>query len=131
MNNKLKKQSGFSSLLIVSLIGLIVLTLAVTLSNVGIVNINNVVDYYSHQRAKATANACVEYVLQSIRNNGSFVGSDNIDISDYTCSYTVNDLGNENREIQVQAIVDDCYSKIEVNIDQINPQINISFWQEY
>ncbi|NQV00818.1 MAG: hypothetical protein HQ537_01735 [Parcubacteria group bacterium] len=82
------------------------------------------------KQSKALASACAETALQDIRDNVNYSGSGSLTINGNNCSYIIINQGGENRLIQNWASISDSISKIEILIDQINPQINISSWQE-
>ena len=81
-------------------------------------------------QAKALANACAEEGLQQIRTSTPFAGSGNLSFETGSCSYLVINQGGTNREIQAIGSSGTMIRRIKVNIDAINPTLNISFWQE-
>ena len=74
-NFKNKKIKGFSTLLVVILLGSISLTLALTLATGSAWSIRGSVDTKYSNQAKALVNACAEVALEEIRENNSFTGT--------------------------------------------------------
>lgn len=85
---------------------------------------------YQSNEAKALANACAEEALQKIQESTPFSGSATITLGNGTCTYTVTKLTGQNRTITTSATVGTIIRKISITIDTINPNINITSWQE-
>ena len=81
-------------------------------------------------KAKSLANLCAEASLQEIRNFTPFVGTNTINIGGGSCTYTVVNNGGQNRTITVSSVVNTVVRKILIFINQINPAINVTSWQE-
>lgn len=125
-----KNKNGFITLISVLIIGAIGATAAVSLINIGISSSQTVSALERANQAKSIANACAEEALQQIRDSTVFSGSGSLSLSKGTCSYEVINNGGQNRQIDVSASVGAAIRSIEINVDQINPQINIVSWQE-
>ncbi|MBT4277763.1 hypothetical protein HOD96_03415 [Candidatus Falkowbacteria bacterium] len=115
------------SILIISAIGS---AIAVSLLLLGLSSSQNSFSLQQSYQAKSLADTCAEEGLEQIRNLSSFTGAGNLTLSNGTCSYTVANLGGENRTVSAIGYVGDLTKRIKVVIDQINPQINIISWQE-
>jgi len=124
-NNK-----GYSLLLAILVIGVIVIAVTVTSLLLGIDSSRTSFTLEQSKQARGLANACAEVALQEIRNSTIFSGSATINFTNGSCTYTVTNQGGNNRLIVSSSTVDTIVKKIQVNIDQINPDINITFWQE-
>lgn len=81
-------------------------------------------------QAKALANACAEEALEKIQESTPFSGSATITLGNGSCTYTVTKLTGQNRTITSSGIVGTIIRKISISIDKINPNINITAWQE-
>lgn len=81
-------------------------------------------------QAAALADACAEDALQRIRINNSLTGTSNLTIGAQDCSYTINNTGGSNREVEAQSTVNNSTRKVKVTIDQLSPIVNVSSWQE-
>ncbi len=125
-----KLQGGYTILFSVIVLGAVGLTLAISLSTLSRASILTSSAFTNSNQAKALANACAETALQQIRNNPSFSGTGNLSLGEGDCIYTVANLGGDNREITASGTIGDIIRKVKVSINTINPQINISSWQE-
>lgn len=81
-------------------------------------------------QAKALANACAEEALEKIVESTPFSGSATMTLGDGTCTYTVTKLTGQNRTITSSGTVGTIVRKLSIVIDTINPDINITSWQE-
>jgi len=81
-------------------------------------------------QAKALANACAESGLEAIRDDDTFTGTSGLTLSTGTCSYTVTNLGGETRNVESTGTTGTVIRKVEVDLDTIYPNINITSWQE-
>jgi hypothetical protein len=129
--DRIKKQEGYVTLISVAILGVIALTIAVSLSNLGINSARSSRHLLSSNKAKAYVNACAESALQIIADNNSYTGTDTIAFTDDDCTYEVIDLGGESRQINITGTVDTGYiRKSKIIINQINPSIIIDSWEE-
>ena len=83
----------------------------------------------SHQ-AKALADACAEEALQQIQDSNSFTGTVMVTLGQGNCTYTVVNLGAGNRTVTASGTVGTTVRKIQISIDQVNPTVNVTSWQE-
>lgn len=81
-------------------------------------------------QAKALANACSEEALEKIQESNPFSGSATLSLDGGTCIYTVTKLTGQNRTITSSGTVGTIIRKVSISIDKINPNINITSWQE-
>ncbi len=81
-------------------------------------------------QAKALANACAEEALEKIQESTPFSGSATINLGDGSCSYTVTKLTGQNRTVISSGTAGTIIRKVSISIDKINPNINITSWQE-
>lgn len=97
---------------------------AISESNMGLIESQSIGAYY-------LANACAEYAILRIKNNLNYPGNQTLDINGGSCYiYSPEGTGNQNRVIKVTGILDNLTRKIKINIKRINPQMEISSWQE-
>jgi len=123
-------QNGYIVIYSIVIISAIVMGIIFSSSWISLNSIKSGRVLANSKQSKAMASACAETALQSIRDNINYSGSANLTINSNDCSYTVINQGVENRLIQAQASISGSVSKIEILINQINSQINISSWQE-
>lgn len=135
MQKKSKKcyntqQSGYITLVSVLVVGAVGMAIAVSLILLGLGSSRTSFALEQSNQAKALTNACAEEALQQVRDSTSFTGTDNLTLGQGTCTYTVTHNGGQNRTIISSGTVGTIIRKVEVIIDTINPQINITSWQE-
>ena len=126
---KTKDQKGFVALITILVIGTVGAVIATSAVLLGLSSSQSSYSLEKSAQTRSFANACVEDALEKIKDS-DFIGSDNIVFTDGDCSYTVTDLAGEIRRIESTGSLDETIRKIKVEIDQINPSINISLWQE-
>ena len=122
-------QKGFSTLLIVIIIGIMVMTMLLYITTTGYWSVRGSIDNKNSMQTEQLANACAELALEALRENNNFVGTGNDIINSSTCSYTVSNTGGNNRSINVTATVGGITRKLTITINSFNP-ITIASWQE-
>ncbi len=124
------KERGYITLVSVLVVGAVGAAIATSLILLGLSSSRTSFALEQSDQAKALADACVEEALRVIRDNSSYTGTDGFSLGQGTCSYTVTDLGGENRELESTGTVGTVVRKAEINIDTINPQLSILSWEE-
>lgn len=124
------KKNGYIGLLSILFVAAIATVAATTVIVLGIASSRSSFALVQGNQAKALANVCVEEALQVIRDFLPFSGSGNLSLDSGTCSYTVTKGTGQNRTVSSIATVSATIRKISVSVTQINPQINVSSWQE-
>ena len=125
------KENGYVTLISVLVIGAIGVAVGVSLISLGLSASRTSFSLEQSNQTKALANACAEEALQQIRDQPlSFSGTDNLALGRGNCTYTVTAGSGEDRTIEASGTVDTIVRKVEISIDQINPTINITSWQE-
>lgn len=124
-------KKGYVALISTIVVGAIGTAVAVSLLLLGTMYSQTSLVVQQSNQAKAITNACAEDALQQIRNNNAYIGTNNLSFSGIgTCNYTVTNNGGENRKIISSGNVNQNIRKIEIIINQLNPKIIISSWQE-
>jgi len=123
-------KKGFITLISILAVGAITSIIAFSIITLGLGSSLNSFALEQSTHAKAFANACAEEALVQIRESMPFSGSNNLNFENGSCNYTVINLSGENREITTSGNVDTTIRKVKINIDKINPQINVVSWQE-
>ena len=126
----LDNQRGYITLLSVLIVSTVGFAVAVTLILLGLGSGRSSFSIEQSNQAKSVANACAERALQEIRNNTAYSGNGNLTLGQGSCSFIVSNTGGENRLINSSGQVGEVIRKVEININTINPQINILSWQE-
>ena len=76
MNKKnITKEKGFSTLLVVILLGSVVMMLTFVLTTSSVWSIRSSIDTKNSNQAKALVNACSEIALEKIREDNNFIGT--------------------------------------------------------
>lgn len=123
-------KKGYITLLMVIIVGAIGVTTGVSLLLLGVGSSQMSLTIDKSNQAKALANACAESALNQIRSSPAFSGSASLTFGQGNCSYTVTNLGGENRLINASGTVDEVVRKIKINLNKITPKINLTSWQE-
>lgn len=124
------KQKGFVALIGVLIVSAIGLTVSVSLISLGLSSSQTSFVNFRGSQAVVLANSCAESALQEIRDSNSYIGTNTYNLGSGSCTFTVTSNGAQNRTIQSEGRVDSLRSRIIVTIDAINPDINITGWQE-
>lgn len=124
------KKKGFMTLIIVLIVGVIALSITVSLLISGLSVSRTSFDFQQMYQVKNLAHSCAEEALQQIRDNTNFTGTGNLNFSLGSCTYTVVGTGSNNRNITTTGTIDTVTRKMEINISAINPYIVISTWQD-
>lgn len=122
--------NGYIALTSILIISAIVLLIALSAGLLSISELNMGLEKNQSAEAYYLASACAEQGLQEIRNSDSFTGPGNLSLENGDCSYDVSQTGGENRTIEALGIVNNIIRKIKISLDTINPNINITSWQD-
>jgi len=125
INNK-----GYVLLMSVLILGAVGVAITVSLLLFGTGTLSSLNCWQQSIQARMVADGCAEEALQQIRDNSSYSGTFTIPIGSGSCTYTVNNLGGDNRSISAGGSVGIAVRRVSITIDQLNPQLNITSWQE-
>ena len=128
--NSRNSNTGYVALITVLVIGAVGTAIAVSVILLGLGSSRTSFALEQSNQAKALANACAEEALQQIRDSISFSGTGNLTLGQGTCTYTVTNDGAQNRTVTSSGTVGTTIRKVKITLDQINPTINITSWQE-
>ena len=126
----MKYEQGFVALISVLIVGAVGVAITTSLLLLGLGSSRTSFALEQSSQARALANACVEEALEQIRNNTLFSGTETLTLGQGNCNYTVIVQTNENRTITATGTVGTIIRKVKVTLDTINPNINITSWQE-
>ena len=121
---------GFTTLLAVLIVSAVTTAIAVSLLLIGVSVSRTSAALERSYQTKALADACAEEALQQIRSSTPFTGSGSLTLGQGTCSYTVTSQGGANRTITASGTAGATVRKVRIVIDQINPTLNVTSWQE-
>jgi hypothetical protein len=82
------------------------------------------------KEAAGLADTCAEEALERIRNDSAYTGTQIITRGNGSCEYAIITGAGEERTIESIGTVDTVIHNVQVHINQINPRINITSWQE-
>ena len=127
-----QNSSGFIALISVSIIGALLLVLAVGVSLRSISEGQMSLSEQFSGEASALAMACCEYGLIQLKNDLDYPGQETITIAQgKDCDILdIEGAGNENRVLKAQASSNGYFKKIRVEIAVINPLTEVISWQE-
>jgi len=128
-NNMNNLHRGFSTLLIVILLGGVALGLTLSLSTSSVWSIRGSVDAKVSNQAKSLVNACAEIALETLRENNGYTGTDSVLIGSNTCTYTVTNTGGSTRTITASGVVEDITRRVTITTNTFNPLV-VSSWLE-
>lgn len=128
LSNKQLNKKGFSTLLVVVILGSIALGLILLIGTTSFWSVTGSIADKNSMQADQIANACAELALEVMRENNGFTGNASSVISNSSCDYTVANSGGNNRIIQVTGTVGSITRKIKIITDSFNP-INVLSWE--
>lgn len=129
MNKINLKNKGFSTLLIVIILGGVALALTLTLSASSFWSIRGSADAKISNNTRSLINACAEVALEIIRENNSYVGNGSVVLNGNTCLYEISNTGGTTRSVNVTGTVSNITRRLSITTSSFNPLI-ISSWQE-
>lgn len=129
-NNLQYNHAGAVVLVSVLLIGAIGTAIATTLILLGLNSTRLSFSLEQSHQSQALATACAETALQAIWANESITGTQTLTLGAGTCTYTITNLGGEQRKITVSGTVQNVTRKAQLSISALNPAITVSSWQE-
>jgi hypothetical protein len=130
MTQRQSDKKGYITLLLVIITGAIGVATSVSLLLLGIGSSRTSLSIEKSNQAKALVNACAEAALNQIKSSPSFSGSASLTFGQGNCSYTVTNLGGQNRSISASSTVGEVLRKVKITLNQITPKINLTSWQE-
>ena len=128
--NKERDEKGYITLLSVLIVGAVVLATTLSLFFMGLNSSQIGFTYQKLAEARVLADACAEEALQQIRESTSFIGAGNLTLGGGSCAYEVIGGVGQSRTIEASSVVGEVVRRVKIEIDAINPTINIIFWQE-
>lgn len=130
MTDQRYNEGGYIALLSVLIVGAISISTTMTMLVSGVKMTQSALADQQSMQALGYADACAEEALQQIRESTSFNGSGSLSFPLGSCSYTVTRDGGQNRTIEAEGTVDAVIRRVLVEVNQINPTIEITQWRE-
>lgn len=126
----LNDNNGFMSLLTILVVGAVGVLIVTTFSLLAIDASRTGFALEQSFQAKALSNACAEEALQQISDSVPFSGAGTLSLGEGDCGYDVTALSGQSRTLDATGVVDTIMRKVDVRLDAITPNINITSWQE-
>lgn len=123
-------KKGYITLLMVIIVGAVGVLTSISLLLLSVGSSRTSLSFDKSNQAKALVNACAEAALDQIRSSPAFSGSASLTFGQGSCSYTVTNLGGENRLVNASSTVGEVLRKVKITLNQITPKINLTSWQE-
>ena len=129
LNNNLSAQTGMAALLTVIIIGAVALIIVRSPALLGLGDIGVVYTASQGKAALTLAHACADEVLRQWRQDGNYSAANQVlSIGDGECLVNTSAQGNE-RQATIQAILNNCYQTIEINVILEDNAVTLNFWQ--
>lgn len=125
---KNNQQNGFVILIVILIMGAVGLAVAYSVTIFGVDANRMSLVMQQAEEARGLANACAEEGLMQIFIDKHYTGTQIL--LDGGCSFTVFNLGGKNREVRAVGTAENVTKKIKILVDQVNPDIRVSSWQE-
>jgi len=126
----INRKEGFVALISVLIVGVVGLTITLSLLSLGIGASRTI--FFSQQANKAMsfADSCIEEALLEIRESEIASSSGSISFNGGSCFYDIESTGGEGRVITAEGETEFAKRKVKVIISDINPKILVLSWQE-
>jgi hypothetical protein len=125
----MKAVNGFGLILGVIIIAAVGLAVVFSLSFLSLGSKKASGGYVFTSTGKNIAEGCVELALQNLQSNTNYVGTGTSTVLGSTCTYSVISSGAQSRQILSETIYNNYKTKMQVNIDYLQPKIHISSWK--
>ena len=127
----IKKEKGYIALTSVIIISAIALLLAISASLFGVSETDMAVQQKHSSQAFYLANLCAEHALMELKNELGYFGDETLGFEDGSCTVLpLEGNGNYDRIIKTTSSIYGQTRKIKIEINRVNPEIEISSWQE-
>ena len=125
-----QKNKGYMIIITTLMVGLITTSLVVSSLIRSSNSSSNSLEQQNYLTAYNLAELCGEEALHTIRQDNTYASSTTINFDYGYCTIEVINKGSENRQINNEGFAGNSQTKIEIETDQITPQINIASWEE-
>lgn len=122
--------NGYITLLATLIVSSIIVSSVIILSLINLDETKFTQDTKNAKLARSYNTACIESALMQIRNNISYTGGSTINLDQGNCTYNVQNTGGSNRLVTSTATIATIIKNVTVQIDKINPTINVIDWEE-
>ncbi len=123
-------QNGYVALLSVLVLSAIATTVAVTLLLTGTDASRETLIVQQSAAARSYVDACAEEALQQIHDDTTFLGQNNLSLSQGTCSFSIVSTGTSTRTVSVSATVGSTVRRASIYVTISSSNISVNSWQE-
>jgi hypothetical protein len=129
MNFNFKKENGMIALLTVFIISSTALIMAITSSLLGLGELEMGFNSQKGMEALSIADSCVEEGLRRLRLDPDYSGG-NLMVGDGFCTIQVVNQGGGDRSFLIEAVLDNYYENLEVEVTLANSSTTINSWNQ-
>lgn len=115
------------SVIILGALGVAVSTSVVLL---GLGSSQSSLTYDESNRSRGLAEACIEEGLQKIREEETYIGSNELTFTGGDCAYLIEDIAGSQKRVTASSTVRDITRKISVDTSALRPKIIVDSWIE-
>jgi len=126
-----KKDGGYIALITVLILSAVVLVISIGVSLRSIEETQMAFGQQESFRALSLANLCAEKALFKLESSLNYSGNESLTIDDESCDIlSIGGTGNFSRVVKAQSTVSKYTKKVQVEVSQISPVMQISSWEE-
>lgn len=126
----MQSQNGYVALLGVLIIGAVSTAVGLALLMAGVDGQRGAYVLQRSHQARGLLQACAEEALQVVHDDTNYTGTNNLNLGQGSCTYTVANTGGSNRTITVSATVNSVVRRAEVYVTIGASSISITSWKE-
>lgn len=123
-------QGGYVALIAVLIIGAAAVAISLALLMTGTDSQRAALTHQRSKQARALAIACAQEALQQIHDVSAFTGTNNLNLGQGSCTYTVTSTGASTRTVTASGTVGDVVRKVQVYVTINASSISVTSWQE-
>lgn len=129
--NLQSEEKGYIALILVFIISAVVILIATSASLASISESNMGLQENHSWEAFYLAMACTENALMSLKDDLNYEGDETLTFDNGTCTIEpLEGTGNQDRTIKVSGTSSGQMRKIKIEIDTVNPDMEIRSWQQ-
>lgn len=128
---QVSSRPGYVFLLAVLGVGIVVMSISLSLMLLGWAAEQNGVTLERAAQAYGNAQACAEQALLSLRMDSGYAGSEQVTFAQGTCAIApVCVTGDDDRIVQVTGVSGESTRRLEIDIAQLLPETQVRSWTE-
>lgn len=126
-----RSRPGFTFLLVVLAVGMIVLLISVTLIRTSATLQETALLEKDWRQAFENARSCADWGIMSLRKDPTYSGYETRTLGAGTCAVDgIGGTGTSNRTVCVEGTSGSATRRIEIRIDSLSPSFLVSIWRE-